>query len=66
MGEGGREEDRGRLKYSKLNQTEFATISFINAYREPTRDDHSDTFYSQLKVFISALWYYSMVFQTQV
>lgn len=31
-------------------------------YRKPTRDDHTDTVYSQLKVFTPAGWYCPKVF----
>lgn len=34
-------------------------------YREPTREDPSDTVYSLLKVFIPVIWDYTQVFGNQ-
>lgn len=32
------------------------TFKKLHGYGKPTSDDHSDTIYSQLKVFIPASW----------
>lgn len=37
-----------------------------HCYRITTREDYSDTVYSQFKVFIPVSWDYSQVFVTQV